>query len=101
MAALVAVYLLFLANSNFIATRGMTAVTLILTGTTVLLLADDHPGPITWLTPLLATASVACAAMSFTLAPTTLLTISIATTLTLWTLQLADHLTFEPSQDNL
>jgi hypothetical protein len=96
-ASLAVVYLLFLANSNFITERAMTAVTLMLTGATVLLLADVQPGAVGWLTPLLAVAAIVCATLSFTLAPTLLLTLSIATTVILWSLQLAEHSTFEPS----
>ncbi|GAA1599445.1 MULTISPECIES: hypothetical protein [Kribbella] len=90
-AALVAAYLVFLADSNFISGRGISAVALILTGATVLLLTDDST---TWLTPVLAVPAVVCAAFPVIL----LLTISIATTVTLWTIELAERSTFAPDR---
>lgn len=95
-AALLVVLLLFLAHSNFLTARGMTAVTLMLTGATAVLLADDRPGRTTWRTPLLAAAAIICATLSYALAPTALLTVSIATTFALWFLQLTNHLTVDP-----
>ncbi|MFG1912302.1 hypothetical protein [Kribbella sp. NPDC048928] len=88
-AALVALHLLFIADSNFLPIHGASALTLVLTGATVVLVADEHT---TWLTPLLAVPAVVCAAIPATL----LLTISVGATLTLWCIELAEHVTFTP-----
>jgi hypothetical protein len=93
---LIALYGTFLASSNLIPVRAMAATTLLGTGTLTLLLTDEHDPPgIAWLTPVLAVPATVCAALAPVLAPKLLLTVAIATVLTLWTLQLAEHITFQ------
>ncbi|WP_432877320.1 hypothetical protein ACQPYH_28490 [Kribbella sp. CA-245084] len=93
--ALVALYLAFLATGNLLSPRAMAAAALLMTGATSLLLADDHDPPaVSWITPILALPAVVCATLALAFPPTLLLTITTATTLALWTIQLALHLTF-------
>ncbi|MEV0800685.1 hypothetical protein AB0I34_23550 [Kribbella sp. NPDC050281] len=98
---LLALYLPFLALGTFLgigSTDEMTCAVLILTGAIVILLADDgRSDAASWLTPILATAAVACAALSLISAAGTLLPVSVATTVTLWSVQLAEHVTFTPN----
>lgn len=95
---LLALYLPFLALDTFLgigSTDEMTCVVLMLTGAIVILLADDgRSDAVSWLTPILATAAVGCAALSLISAAGTLLPISVATTVTLWSIQLAEHVSF-------
>src|SRR5262245_51805848 len=97
-AVLVGLYLVFLAVGNFLTGREMTALALLLTGAVILLLTgdgDEQP----WFSTALAVAAVVCAALSFTLSPVLLLTMSIATTSTLWSVHLAEHVTFAPPEE--
>ncbi|WP_329478794.1 hypothetical protein OG555_39765 [Kribbella sp. NBC_01484] len=95
-AVLVVLYLLFLASSNFITARGMTCVTLLLSGVIIILCSDgERPDAVSWQSTILAVAAVAAATLNLALSPSTLLlTIAIATTLALCSAQLAEHLTF-------
>ena len=96
-AVLVGVYLVFLAVGNFLDLREMTALTLIFTGSVILLLTDDEQSPaVSWFSTLIAVPAVVCATLSLLSPSVLLLTISIATTSTLWSVHIAEHLTFEP-----
>jgi hypothetical protein len=94
---LIALYGMFLATSNLIPARAMTAAVLICVGVITILLADPHDPPVVgWLTPVLALPATVCAVLAMTQAPELFRTLAIATTLALWTVQLAEHLTFGP-----
>ena len=101
-AVLLAIYVLFLASSNLVSGRQAACATLIVSGTVIILCPDDgRPDAISWLVAFLAVAAVASATLSIAgPRPTLLLTISIATTLTLWCIHLAEHITFtSPDRD--
>ncbi|TCC44876.1 hypothetical protein E0H73_45175 [Kribbella pittospori] len=99
-AVLLALYLPFLALGTFLgigSSDDMACTVLILSGATVVLLADDDRyDAASWLTPILATAAVACAALSLISAAGILLPVAVATMLTLLCIQLAEHITFAP-----
>jgi hypothetical protein len=95
---LIALHATFLAASNLIPVRAMTAATLILSGATTLLLADDHDPPhVAWLTVVFALPATVCSALALVLQPELPLSIAIAIMLTLWVLQLAEHLCSQPA----
>jgi len=95
-AVLVAIYLLFLASSNFLTIRGMTCATLMLGGAIIIVCSDgERPDAISWLTTILGVTAVAAGTLALAVSPSTLfLTVAVATTLAVWSVQLAEHLTF-------
>ena len=96
-AVLVAIYLLFLASSNFLTVRAMTCATLMLGGAIIIVCSDgERPDAISWLTTILGVTAVAAGILALAVSPSTLfLTVAIATTLAVWSVQLAKHLTFK------
>ncbi|WP_328519819.1 hypothetical protein [Kribbella sp. NBC_00359] len=95
-AVLVMLYLLFLASSNFLTIRGMTCATLMLGGAIIIVCSDsERPDAISWLTTILGVTAVAAGTLALAVSPSTLfLTVAVATTLAVWSVQLAEHLTF-------
>ena len=93
---LVAIYLLFLASSNFLTIRAMTCATLMLGGAIIIVCSDgERPDAISWLTTILGVTAVAAGTLALAVSPSTLfLTVAVATTLAVWSVQLAEHLTF-------
>jgi NAD/NADP transhydrogenase beta subunit len=95
-AVLVMLYLLFLASSNFLTIRAMTCATLMLGGAIIIVCSDgERPDAISWLTTILGVTAVAAGTVALAVSPSTLfLTVAVATTLAVWSVQLAEHLTF-------
>ena len=95
-AVLVAIYLLFLASSNFLTIRAMTCATLMLGGAIIIVCSDgERPDAFSWLTAILSVTAVAAGTLALAVSPSTLfLTVAVATTLAVWSVQLAEHLTF-------
>ncbi|NIK59191.1 hypothetical protein [Kribbella shirazensis] len=97
---LLSLYATYLATDSLIQVRAMTAATLILTGATTLLLADDGDPPrVAWLTPILAVPATTCSTLALVVEPDLLLTIAIAAILTLWVLHFAEHLSFTAQRE--
>ena len=96
-AVLVMLYLLFLASSNFLTIRAMTCATLMLGGAIIIVCSDgERPDAISWLTTILGVTAVAAGTLALAVSPSTLfLTVAVATTLAVWSVQLAEHLTFK------
>ena len=95
-AVLVMLYLLFLASSNFLTIRAMTCTTLMLGGAIIIVCSDgERPDAFSWLTAILSVTAVAAGTLALAVSPSTLfLTVAVATTLAVWSVQLAEHLTF-------
>ncbi|MFK4084928.1 hypothetical protein ACI2LF_12505 [Kribbella sp. NPDC020789] len=98
-AALLVVQLTLVTTEPHTPWRATTAVILILTGAIIVLLTDEAlPDAVAWLNTglsvLAATSAVLALATDHPVLP---LTISTATTLARWTLQLADHATLSPA----
>lgn len=87
---LLALYAAFLATSNLIPARAMTAATLLLSGATTLLLADDcDPPRVAWLTPVFALLATVCSVLALVLRAEPLLSVAVASMLTLWVVHLS------------
>ncbi|WP_350275805.1 hypothetical protein [Kribbella sp. HUAS MG21] len=87
---LLALHAAFLAASNLIPLRPMTAATLILSGAITLLLADDRDPPrVAWLTPVFALPATVCSVLALVLRAELLLSVAVASMLTLWIVQLS------------
>jgi len=97
-AVLVLLYLVFLASSTFLTIRAMTCATLMLGGAIIILCSDgEPPDALSWLTAILAVTAVAAGTVALAVSASTLfLTAAIAITLAVWSIQLAEHLTFTP-----
>lgn len=95
-AVLVTLYLVFLASSNFLTIRAMTCVTLMLGGAVIIACSDsERPDALSWLTAILSVAAFAAGTLALAVAPSALsLAVAVATTLAVWSVQLAEHLTF-------
>jgi hypothetical protein len=74
----------------------MTCATLMLGGAVILVCSDgERPDALSWLTAILSVAAVAAGTLALAVSPSALfLTVAIATTLAVWSVQLAEHLTF-------
>ena len=97
-AVLVLLYLPFLASSNFLTIRAMTCATLMLGGAIIILCSDgERPDALSWLTTILAVTAVAAGTAALAVsAPTLCLTAAVGLTLAVWSIGIAEHLTFTP-----
>ncbi|MER7246876.1 hypothetical protein [Kribbella sp. NPDC000426] len=98
MVALLAVHLPFVALSN----RATSCLSLLLIGAAVLVLTPAlRPDLTGWLSAFLALTSVTAGAIVIGLPTSSVLaTVSVATALVLWSVNLADHLTFSTPEEH-
>jgi len=83
--------------------RAMSALALMLSGSALVMLSDDqYDDAVSWLATLLSAAATTSGLLALALADTSaaeiLLTVFVGLVMTVWAVQLAEHLTFQPSR---